>query len=76
MTSCGPESCDRANQICVSCECGGPTSFSCEPIPAGCQAERTCSCLAATLCAPTATNPYAMCFDLSDNQIDCDRGLD
>ena len=75
-TTCGSLSCDRATEVCVSCECGGPTSFACEPIPAGCSADRTCDCLAPTLCAPTAANPYAMCFDLGDNQIDCDRGLD
>jgi hypothetical protein len=75
-TTCGNLSCDRATSVCVACECGGPTSFTCEPIPEGCDSSRTCSCLAPTLCAPTATNPFAMCRDTADNTIDCDRGLD
>lgn len=76
MTGCGDLSCDRATSVCVSCECGGPTSFTCEPIPEGCESDRTCDCLAATLCAPTEANPIAMCSEQADNAIDCDRGLD
>ena len=76
MTGCGELSCDSATSVCVSCECGGPTSFSCEPIPEGCESDRECDCLADTLCAPTETNPIAICSDQADNVIDCDRGLD
>jgi hypothetical protein len=59
-TSCIQLGC-RTGEMCVIREPVGPTSIqTCEPIPAGCAADRTCGCTAASLCLP----PFDECADL------------
>lgn len=45
--ACGSASCDPATQYCQVDEPGmpGPTSYSCQPIPAACAQQHTCSCI-------------------------------
>ena len=66
-TPCGPElTCDSARQICVRREQGGPGVFySCEPVPAGCEADRSCRCAGASLCQALT------CQDEGPNAIAC-----
>ncbi len=66
-TPCGPElSCDSANQICVRREHGGPGVFyACEPVPPGCESDRSCGCVRARLC------PFDTCGDEGPNSISC-----
>jgi hypothetical protein len=74
-TPCGAMSCDQAVEICVACNCGGPTDHRCIPVPAGCEEDRSCGCVGDGICsfAPVA----AICMDLSeDNTILCETGLD
>src|SRR5438309_140555 len=51
-TPCGPTlSCDTASEVCVAREHGGPAvDYACEPVPAGCESDRSCSCAGASLC--------------------------
>jgi hypothetical protein len=68
-TPCGPTlSCDTATEVCVARERGGPSVFySCDPVPAGCESDRTCRCVGAALCqAPSTT-----CTDDGPNAITC-----
>ncbi len=68
-TPCGLTlSCDTATEVCVAREQGGPGVFySCEPVPTGCESDRTCRCVAATLCQPPSTT----CTDTGLNTITC-----
>lgn len=50
---------------------GGPSIRGCEPVPKGCEADRTCACVGETLC----TVGLAECTDV-DNLVFCDSGLD
>jgi hypothetical protein len=68
---CGDETCDPS-EVCVSCNCGGPTSFACEPAPSDCASDRSCACLANSLCPEIASD----CVDQGENHILCDSGLD
>ena len=69
-TPCGPDlSCDSASEICVSHGPVGPAVlYACEPVPAGCESNRSCECAGATLCQP----PFATCRDGGPNAIFCD----
>jgi len=53
-TRCAPTEglyCDSATQICVVKGPVGPANTSsCQPVPSGCEGDRTCGCVAATLC--------------------------
>jgi hypothetical protein len=42
------------------------------PVPAGCEADRTCACIADSLCG----EPTWSCTDIGDNALFCDKGLD
>jgi len=66
-TPCGPDlSCDSASQICVRREQGGPgVIYACEPVPAGCEADRSCGCAGTSLCQPFP------CQDEGANSIAC-----
>ena len=68
-TPCGPTlMCDSATEICVSSGPVGPAIiYECQPVPAGCEFERTCACAAASLCQP----PFVVCTDVGNNAIDC-----
>jgi hypothetical protein len=71
-TPCGTETCERATEICIEGNFGGPTRISCEAVPEGCETDRTCTCVAAMYC----NTGLAMCTNTSDNHIFCDTGLD
>jgi hypothetical protein len=69
-TACGPNlNCDGATEICVAREPVGPSiQWSCRPVPAGCERDRTCACAASTLCDAT----FVQCTDVpGPNAIDC-----
>ena len=68
-TPCGPTlTCDRATEVCVAREQGGPgVIHSCEPVPTGCESDRSCRCVGASLCQP----PSSTCEDIGPNSITC-----
>jgi len=71
-TPCGDASCDRKTEVCVGKGPVGPAVLhSCEPVPAGCETDRTCGCLAARLCNAGDTCGGA---GAKDNEIFCDNG--
>jgi hypothetical protein len=63
---CGPNrlvTCNPRTEICVRREPVGPASvFACEPVPDGCQGERTCSCAGESLC----TGAFGVCHDVPE----------
>ncbi len=74
-TPCGTDSCDRDTEVCVACNCGGPTSFQCVALPTGCEDDRSCGCVGDDICA-FASVP-ASCEDQpEDNTVLCESGLD
>ncbi len=72
-TPCGPELvCDSASEICVRRETGPVgliEAFTCEPVPTGCESDRSCGCAGASLCGPLPGS--CRDFDVTDYQIDC-----
>jgi hypothetical protein len=66
---CGPTlSCDTASEVCVAGVQGGPGLFhACEPVPTGCEADRSCRCVGASLCQ----RPSDTCTDNGPNSIAC-----
>jgi hypothetical protein len=59
-TSCVAWGCPPG-EMCVVREPVGPARIeSCEPVPAGCESDRTCACAGASLCNP----PFDVCTDL------------
>ena len=72
QTECGGEQCDSATQICVERAKGGPSMIGCEPVPKGCEDDRTCACVGVPLC----TVGLMQCTDVADNTVFCDSGLD
>ena len=68
-TPCGPTlTCDTATEVCVAREHGGPGLFyACEPVPTGCESDRSCRCAGASLCQP----PSSTCEDSGPNSITC-----
>jgi hypothetical protein len=61
--ACGTETCDVATQLCVVRTPVGPAqSFTCEPVPARCAADRSCACVQATVC----TGGFSRCTDAAD----------
>lgn len=74
-TQCETETCDTSTEICVACNCGGPTSFRCLPLPAGCENDRSCACLTDEICSFSRVE--AWCVDQPrDSLILCETGLD
>jgi hypothetical protein len=67
--ACGPSlMCNSATEVCVAREPIGPSiQYSCDPVPQACGEDRTCTCLAATLCL----SPFDFCTDVGPNQINC-----
>lgn len=70
-TACDDTTC-APSEVCVACNCGGPTTFECQPAPSECTDNRTCGCLEEHLCPDISTS----CVDQSRNQILCDSELD
>jgi hypothetical protein len=68
-TPCGQTTCDATTEICVASFPHGPAiDYQCQPIPAGCEGDRSCRCAAATLCVA----PFNLCTDAGPNQISCE----
>jgi hypothetical protein len=72
-TPCGPDlSCDASRQICVSRGPVGPSVvYACEPVPAGCELDRSCGCAGTSLCQP----PFDACSEVARNEIFCECGM-
>jgi hypothetical protein len=68
-TPCSPElSCDPVNEICVARTPVGPTViYACEPVPAGCEDDRSCGCAGTALC----TEPFDACTQTAENTLEC-----
>jgi len=67
-TPCGPElSCVSASQICVRREHGFGVVYACEPVPSGCESDRSCGCVGAGLCPARSDT----CRDEGPNSISC-----
>lgn len=61
-------SCDAPTEICVITTPRGPAEVaSCEPVPQGCEADRSCRCAGPTLCQ----SPYDSCSESADNTLTC-----
>jgi len=62
QTPCGPElRCDATSELCMIRGPVGPgVIHTCEPIPAGCESDRTCGCAATSLCQA----PFDTCHDV------------
>ena len=69
--TCGTTTCDVTTEVCVGTGPIGPSvDHSCEPIPDGCEHDRTCDCVSSSLC-PAGT---VACSDVTTNEIFCDNG--
>lgn len=68
-TPCGPElTCDPATEVCVARTPVGPAIvYSCEPVPAGCEGDRSCGCAGAALCS----EPFDACTETAKNTLEC-----
>ena len=70
---CGPAlSCDTATEVCVAREPVGPAIiYACDPVPAGCESDRSCRCAGASLCQ----GAFGTCADAGPNSITCECPL-
>jgi hypothetical protein len=71
VTDCPPADdlgCESASEICVieTPRVPGPVS-SCEPVPEGCDEDRSCSCAGRALCE----EPFNSCSEGPGNTITC-----
>jgi hypothetical protein len=70
MVSCGGDGtqCDARTQICVErVIVGVDGTYGCEPAPASCPTNRSCDCVAATLC----TGAYNECWNGGYDNVSC-----
>ena len=70
-TPCGPAglSCQRDTEVCVARSPIGPAIvWSCQPVPSGCEEDRSCACAGAVLCA----KPFDLCTEQGGNQLGCE----
>jgi hypothetical protein len=70
-TLCGPAglTCQRDTEICVARSPIGPAIvWSCEPLPSGCEEDRSCACAGAALCA----KPFDLCTQQAENRLGCE----
>lgn len=68
--SCGPQGaqCDARTEICVEqVIVGVDGTYACEPAPASCPTNRSCDCVAATLC----TGAYNECWNGGFDNVSC-----
>jgi hypothetical protein len=73
-TPCGPSGlvCRSDTEICVARTPVGPaTVYTCEPVPQGCEQDRTCSCAGAVLCR----DGFDVCSETGPNQLQCECPL-
>lgn len=73
--NCGDQYCFPLTEVCVACNCGGPTQFTCQPIPPECSNDPDCGCLGEAVCGNVTTHD-AVCYDDGPNAITCETGLD
>lgn len=68
-TPCGPGlTCDATTEICVARSPVGPAIVhECQPIPSGCEDDRSCGCAGQTLCSA----PFDACFERAANALEC-----
>ena len=69
-TPCGPGlHCDGAGEVCVSRYPVGPAIvYACEPVPNGCEIDRSCACAGPALCQ----GAFDTCHDAGPNAIACE----
>jgi hypothetical protein len=70
VTPCGPSAlaCKTAAEVCVAREPVGPAIvYACKAVPAACKGDRSCTCMATSLCQA----PFSECSDVGTNAIDC-----
>jgi hypothetical protein len=69
-TPCGPHlRCDTEHEICVAKGPIGPAIlYGCEPVPAGCEAERGCGCAGKSLCVSL----FDTCREIGENALFCE----
>ena len=68
-TPCGPtRSCDQTTEFCVARIPFGPVVYECQPIPVGCEEDRSCRCAGAALWAP----PFDCCREPAKNTLECE----
>ncbi len=70
-TFCGASNlgCDPDSQICVGRTPVGPAIvYSCEPVPAGCEEDRSCACAGGALCQ----GAFYACTEAGENQLECE----
>ena len=70
-TPCGPAglTCRRDTEVCVARSPIGPAIvWSCQPVPSGCEKDRSCACAGASLCA----EPFDLCTEQAENQLGCE----
>jgi hypothetical protein len=62
--TCAAAACDGAVEMCVlyGSDTFEPDSASCQPLPVGCESDRSCDCLDQTL---TEDDGLRFCFDYS-----------
>jgi hypothetical protein len=61
-------SCDRDAEICVHKTTTGVVLPFCEPVPGGCEEDRTCACAGTALC----TDPFTVCTEIAtDTLLQC-----
>ena len=72
LQACGASaSCNVEIEVCVGTGPIGPSvAHSCQPIPSGCEHDRTCECVSDSLC-PSGT---IACSDAATNEVFCDNG--
>jgi len=73
-TPCGPSGlvCDTQTEVCVARTPVGPAIvYECQPVPQGCESDRSCGCAGAALCQ----DPFHVCTELGANQIQCECPL-
>ena len=73
LTPCpegGTQFCDRATEVCVVRSLHGPVVPVCEPIPAGCQNDRTCGCMQQPICGDAKSYPCST-DPMQDNTVHC-----
>jgi hypothetical protein len=69
FVECGPNWCDPATEICVGRAGGVAILWSCQPVPAGCAADRSCGCVASSLCI----DAFDLCIDgPGDDTVRCE----
>ena len=73
-TPCGPSGliCRTDTEVCVARTPVGPAIvYECEPVPQGCDQDRSCACAGVALCQ----DPFNVCTETGANQLQCECPL-